>query len=71
MDEIIMNLTGMASLSIGNNIRNHLWPVVAKCSESTSKFGSGLVSSAYTVVSFPDGFLCLFVLKATEQDSII
>ena len=71
VDDITVDLTSVTLLSIGDSVRNHLWPVVAKSSESIFKFGFGLVSSAYTVESFPDGFLCLFIRKAEKQDPII
>ena len=52
MDEVFMVLTCMASLSIGDGIRDHLQSIIAKSSEPVSKFGSGLMSSAHTIMSF-------------------
>ena len=61
MDEITVDLIGMASLSIGDGIRDHLRPIVAKSSEPVSELRSGLVSSTCIVVSFLKLLLCLFV----------
>jgi len=66
MDEVTVDLTGMASLSIGDGVRDHLRPIVAKSSKPVSELRSGLVSSTHTVVSFPEGFLCLFVRKTVK-----
>ena len=33
MDEVIVDLTSMASLSIGDGVRDHLRPIVAKSSK--------------------------------------
>jgi len=60
MDEVIVDLTGMASLSIGDGIRDHLWPVIAKSFKPVYKFGFELLSSAHTVMSFFECLLCLF-----------
>jgi len=53
MDEFIMNLTSMASLSKGDSVRNHLRPIIAKSSKSVLKLGIRLVSYAHTIMSFP------------------
>ena len=45
MDEVIVDLTDMASPSIGDGVRDHLRPVIAKSSKPISELGSGLVSS--------------------------
>ena len=66
MDEVTVDLTGMASLSIGDDVRDHLRPIVAKSFKPVSELRSELVSSAHTAVSFPQCLLCLFVLKAAE-----
>jgi len=71
IDELTMNLTGMGSLSIGDGVRDHLQLVIAKSSKPVSEFGSGLVSSAHTVMSFFECLLCLFMRKTSEKDSII
>jgi len=42
MDEVTVDLTCMASLSIGDGIRDHLRPVIAKYSKPVSKFVSRL-----------------------------
>ena len=61
MDEVTMYLTGMASLSISDGVRDHLQPIVAKSSKLISKLRSGLVSSICTVMSFLKCLMCLFV----------
>ena len=61
MNEVTMNLKSMTPFGIGDSIRNHIRPVIAKSSQLVSKFGFKLVSSAYAVVSFPKGFLPLCV----------
>jgi len=52
MDEVTVDLTGMASLSIGNGVRDHLWPIIVKSSKPISELRSGFVRSAHTVMSF-------------------
>ena len=52
---------GMASLSIGDGVRDHLRLVIAKSSKPVSELGSRLVSSTHTVMSFFECLLCLFV----------
>jgi len=61
MDEVTMDLTCMASLSIGNGVRDLLRPVIAKSSKPVFEFGSGLVSFAHTVMRFFECLLCLFM----------
>ena len=61
MDEVIVDLTSMASLRIGDSIRDHLRPIVAKSSKPVSELGAGYVSSAHTIMSFFERLLCLFV----------
>ena len=61
MNEITMDLTGMALLSISDDIRDHLRPVVSEFSESISKLWTRLVSSAHTVVNFFEFLLYLFM----------
>ena len=61
MDEITMDLTDMASVIIGDGVRDHLRPIIAKSSKPVSELGSGLVSSAHTIMSFFECFLCLLV----------
>ena len=60
MDEVTVDLTSMTSFSIGDGIKDHLWPIIAKSSKAVSEFGFGLVSSAHTVMSFFECLLCLF-----------
>ena len=52
MDEVIVDLTGMASLNIGDGVRDHLRSIIAKSSKLICGLWSGLVSSAHTSVSF-------------------
>jgi len=61
MDEVTIDLTSMALLSIGDGVRDHFRPIVAKSSKLVSELRSGLVSFAHTIVSFPECLLCLFV----------
>ena len=61
MDKVTVDLTGMASLSIGDGIRDQLRPIVAKSSKLVSELRSGLVSSAHTVTSFFERLLCLLM----------
>ena len=58
MDEVTVDLTGLASLSIGDDIRNHLRPIIAKSSKPVSELGSGLVCFIHIIMSF---FECLSV----------
>ena len=71
MDEVTVDLTGMASLSISDGVRDHLRPIVAKSSKPVFELRAELVSSAHTIMSFFECLLCLFVRKASEYDSII
>ena len=66
MDKVIVDLTCMTSLSIGDVVRDHLWPKITKSSELVFELGSGLVSLAYTTLSFPECLLYLFVRKTVE-----
>ena len=61
MDEVTVDLIGMASFSIGDGIRDHLWPIVAMSSKLVPELGSRLVSCAQTTVSLPEYLLCIFV----------
>ena len=61
MDEVVVDLTGMASLSIGDGIRDHLRLVIAKSSKPVSELRSGLVSSTHTIMSFFERLLCLLM----------
>jgi len=58
MDKVVVDLTNMTSLSIGDGIRDHLLPLIAKSSEPVSELGSGLVSSAHTIMYFFKHCLC-------------
>ena len=59
MNEVTMDLAGMVSLSIGDDVRDHL--IIAKPLKPVFEIGSGLVSSSHAVMSFPECFLCLVV----------
>ena len=61
MDEVTVDLTVMASLRIGDGIRDHLRPVIAKSSKPVSELRSGLVSSTHTVISFFEHLPCLLM----------
>ena len=60
-EKVAVGLTCMTSLSIGDGVRDHLWAIIAKSSQPVSELGSGLVSSAYTIMSFFECFLCFFM----------
>ena len=60
-DVLVLDGTCLASLSIGNGIRNHLRPIISKSSKLVSELGSGLVSSTHTVMSFFERLSCLFM----------
>ena len=47
-----LDLTGIASLSIGDGVRDHLRPVIAKFSKPVFELKSGFVSSVHAVMSF-------------------
>ena len=59
--KVTVDLTFMASYSIGDGVRDHLQSIIAKSSEPVSKFESGFMSSAHTIMSFFECFLCLIV----------
>ena len=61
MDKITMDLTGIASLSIGYGVMDHLWPIITKSYEPVSELRSGLVSSAHTIMGLFECFLCLLM----------
>ena len=61
MDEVTVDLTGMTSLSIGDGVRDHLRPIVAKSLKPVSELRSGLVSSVHTIMSFFEHLLCLLI----------
>ena len=61
MDKITMDLTGIASLSIGDSVRDYLRPIIAKFSKPVSELGSGLVSSVHTIMSFFEHLLCFLM----------
>ena len=59
--EVTMDLTCLISLSIGDGVKDHLRPIIAKSSEPVYEFWSGLVSSIHTIMNFLECLLCLFV----------
>jgi len=61
MDEVTVDLTGMALLSISNDVRDYLRLIVAKSSKLISELRYKFVSSTCTVISFLEHLLCLFV----------
>jgi len=56
-----VDLACMVLLSIGDGVRDHLQPIIAKSSKPDSELRSRLVSSAHTVTSFIECLLCLFM----------
>ena len=60
LDEVTVDLIGMASLSMGNDVKDHLQLIVAKSSKPVSELRSGLVNSTHIAVSFPGCLMCLF-----------
>jgi len=61
MDKVTVDLTGIASLSIGDGVRDHLRPVIAKSSKPILELRFGLVSSVHPVISFFERLLCLLM----------
>ena len=51
VDEVTVDLTCMASLIIGDGVRNHFQPIITKSFKLVSELRSELVSSAHTVMS--------------------
>jgi len=58
MNKVTVDPTRMTSLGIGDGVGDHLQPIIAKSSEPVSELGSGLVSSAHTIMSFFECFFC-------------
>ena len=50
MNKVTIDLTGGASLSVSDSVRDHLRPVVSESSKSIAKLRTKLVSSARTVI---------------------
>ena len=50
VNEVTMDLTGMTSLGVSDDIRDHLWPIISESLELISKFWTRLVSSTHTVM---------------------
>jgi len=61
MNKVTVHLICMTSLSIGDGVRDHLRPVIAKSSKPVSELRFRLMNSAHTIMSFFECFLCLFV----------
>ena len=61
IDEVTVDLSCMASLSIDDGVRDHLWPIIAKSSKPVSELRAKLVSFARTIMSFFECLMCLFV----------
>jgi len=61
--QVTVDLTGMASLSIGDDARDHLQPIVTKSLKPIFELRSELVSSRHTVMSFFERLMCLFVRR--------
>jgi len=71
VNEVTMDLTSLASLSVSDSVGDHFWPIISKYLESITKFWIRLVSSTHTVMSLFKCFLCLFMWQAAEEDSIM
>jgi len=63
IEKVTMDLTGKTSLSISDDVRDHLRPIVAKSSKPVFELRSELVRSTCTIMSFFEALLCLFVWK--------
>jgi len=61
VNEVTMDLTGVALLRVSDGIRDYFWPIISKSLESISKFWTRLVSFTHTVMSLFECFLCLFM----------
>ena len=61
MNEVAMDLTGVASFSVNDGVRDHLQPIVSELLEPITKLWTRLVSSTYTAMSLFECFLCLFM----------
>jgi len=64
MNESTMDLRGVASLSVSDGVRDHLWPIIFKFLESISELSVRLVSSAHTVMSLFECFVLLYVISS-------
>ena len=51
MNEVTIDLTSVALLSVSDGVRDHLWPIISNSSDPISKFWTRLVSSTHTVMS--------------------
>ena len=71
MNEVTMVLTGVASLSISDGVRDYLQLIIPKSSKSISELWTRLVSSAHTVMSLFEYLLCLFIWQAAEEDYVM
>jgi len=61
VNEVTVDLIGVASLSVSDGVEDHLWPIIFQFLESISMFWTRLVSSAHTIMSLFGYFLCLFM----------
>jgi len=71
MNEITMDLEGMASFGISDGIRDHLRPIISQSSESISKLRTRLMSSAHASMCFFKYFLCLLLRQTAEEDPVM
>ena len=60
MNKVTVDLTCMISFGIGDGVGDHIRSIIAKSSKPIFELGSGLVSSAHTVMSFLECLLSLF-----------
>ena len=61
MNEVDMDLIGVASLSVNDGVRDHLWPVIPQSWESIPKLRARLMSSTHAIMRFFEYFLCLLL----------
>ena len=47
MDKVTMDLTSMTPFGVGDDVRNHVWLIIAESSKLVSKLRSGLMSFTY------------------------
>jgi len=57
MDEIAMDLTGVASFGVSDGVPNHGRPIISQPSESISEFRAGLMSSTHAIMRFFEYFM--------------
>ena len=61
INKVTVDLTRMTSFGIGDGVRDHLQPIIAKSSKPIFELRSRSVSPAHAVMSFFECFMCLFM----------